>query len=105
MRVVMNEKMTDGMHIDSDGTKQWYKGGYLHRLDGPAVEYKNGYTEWWLNGYCHRIGGPAIKGGFADKDDETYCLYGDFYYEDEYNKWISNLPLLYWERFKRGEWI
>lgn len=22
----------------------------LHRTDGPAIEFQNGYQEWWLNG-------------------------------------------------------
>jgi hypothetical protein len=36
--------------IFSDGTKYWYKNGELHREDGPAIKYPNGYTERWLNG-------------------------------------------------------
>ena len=24
--------------------------GYLHRLDGPAIEGRNGYKAWYLNG-------------------------------------------------------
>jgi len=26
----------------------WKLNGNLHREDGPAVEYANGYKEWWL---------------------------------------------------------
>ena len=29
---------------------EWYINGKLHREDGPAVEYANGYKGWWLNG-------------------------------------------------------
>jgi hypothetical protein len=33
----------------------------LHRLDGPAVEHKNGHKEWWVNGLLHRLDGPAVE--------------------------------------------
>ena len=37
--------------MDSDGNKRWYNAdGQLHRLDGPAVEWANGYKEWYLYG-------------------------------------------------------
>lgn len=36
--------------IYSGETKKWYKNGKLHRDDGPAVEYSDGYKEWFLNG-------------------------------------------------------
>ena len=37
--------------IDEHGTI-YYKDnkGDLHRENGPAVKYKNGYKEWWVNG-------------------------------------------------------
>jgi hypothetical protein len=31
------------------GDKCWYLNGKLHREDGPAIEYANGYKSWWLN--------------------------------------------------------
>ena len=34
----------------SNGTKEWYLNGELHREDGPAYEHLDGYKEWWLNG-------------------------------------------------------
>lgn len=34
--------------------------GYLHRADGPAVEYHNGDQEWWYHEHRHREDGPAI---------------------------------------------
>jgi hypothetical protein len=41
----------DGPAIEyANGYKEWYKNGKLHRDDGPAVEYVNGDKEWWLNG-------------------------------------------------------
>jgi hypothetical protein len=32
------------------GTKYWWLNGKLHRVDGPAVEYVDGYKEWCLYG-------------------------------------------------------
>ena len=36
-----------------DGTKQWTLHSYLHRQDGPALEYPDGDVEWWLRGYTY----------------------------------------------------
>lgn len=43
------------------GSKFWYIDGKLHRLDGPASEYANGDREWWFKGELHRLDGPAIE--------------------------------------------
>lgn len=32
----------------SNGTKAWYKNGELHREDGPAIEWPDGYKAWHL---------------------------------------------------------
>jgi hypothetical protein len=45
--------------IDRDGTKLWYQYGKIHRIDGPAVEYANGYKSWYQNDKLHRTNGPA----------------------------------------------
>jgi hypothetical protein len=39
----------------------WYKEGKLHRIDGPAIEYRNGTKFWYLKGLMHRIDGPACE--------------------------------------------
>ncbi|NBT47482.1 MAG: hypothetical protein EBT07_06625 [Actinobacteria bacterium] len=31
-------------------TTEWYKKGFIHREDGPAIEYPNDRKEWFLNG-------------------------------------------------------
>ena len=36
--------------IYSDGYKAWYLNGEMHREDGPAVILSNGYKFWWING-------------------------------------------------------
>jgi len=61
-----------------DGRKYWYKEGEYHRLDGPAVEYLDGTKEWYKEGKLHRIDGPAIEKTNGTKewwiDDKEYKL-------------------------------
>jgi hypothetical protein len=45
----------------------YYLNDKRHRLDGPAIEYKNGSKAWWQNGLRHRIGSPAIECYDGDK--------------------------------------
>jgi hypothetical protein len=48
--------------VDSDGNKYWYnEHGQYHRIDGPAIERRDGIKEWWLNGDRHREDGPAVE--------------------------------------------
>ena len=59
--------------VDAKGTTRWYKdakGTVLHRTDGPAIEWANGYKSWWLNGRLHRTTGPAIE--YADGSKNWY---------------------------------
>jgi hypothetical protein len=55
---------------------EWLLNGYLHRVDGPAVEYEDGYKEWCLNGDTHRDDGPAIERANGDKEwwKMVYCI-------------------------------
>jgi hypothetical protein len=46
-----NRHRLDGPAIEwKDGSKFWYKDGKEHREDGPAIEYSNSVKEWWLSG-------------------------------------------------------
>lgn len=38
----------------------YYHDDLLHREDGPAVEWIDGYQEWYHHGKLHRLDGPAI---------------------------------------------
>jgi hypothetical protein len=49
------------MRIGSNGTKEWYLNGKMHREDGPAIEWTDGSKEWYLNDNLHRQDGPAIE--------------------------------------------
>jgi len=32
------------------GSQSYYQNGKLHRIDGPAFEYPDGYIEYWIYG-------------------------------------------------------
>jgi hypothetical protein len=62
--------MTDLKYkTDIYGTRVWRNdAGQLHRLDGPAVEYMDGYRSWWIDGRFHRLDGPAIEDPSIDDE-------------------------------------
>ncbi len=45
----------------ANGNKSWYRNGYLHREDGPAMVISDGTQYWCLNGKLHREDGPAVE--------------------------------------------
>jgi hypothetical protein len=55
----MKQGLDEVIHL-RDGTRAHYKGGALHRLDGPAVEKPDGSQRWYVEGQIHRDDGPAI---------------------------------------------
>jgi hypothetical protein len=66
----------NGLIVDDQGTKSWYKDDNLHRVDGPAVEFANGGSKWWYqNGKLHREDGPAVE--FVDGRVD-YWINGEF---------------------------
>ena len=83
----------NGCYITEDGTKHYYKNNGLHRLDGPASEWK-GNKYWYRKGFIHRIGGSAVE---FYNGSRGWFLFDRYYSEDEYNKLVSNLPLFYWK--------
>ncbi len=36
------------------GTKWWYKNGFFHREDGPAIEFSKNYKYYYLNGTLYQ---------------------------------------------------
>jgi len=52
--------MKNGLVIE-EGTRRWYQNGFLHREDGPALEYVGGDRFWYQNGELHREDAPAIE--------------------------------------------
>jgi hypothetical protein len=96
--------MKNGLQIDEDGNKQWYKDDTLHREDGPACEWVNGDKYWYLDGKEHRIDGPAIEfaeshvyywynNGLKHREDGPACIYDDGYME-----WWLNGDTIYSEK-------
>ena len=71
--------MKNGMSVNENGTKSWYKDGKLHREDGPAVEYADGSKEWYIDGLLHREDGPAIEKANGDK---MWYIHGVLHRED-----------------------
>ena len=64
--------------VRSPTANTWYCGPYLHREDGPAVEWLNGDKEWWIDGKRHRVAEPAV----IFKNYKAWYLYGKRHRED-----------------------
>jgi hypothetical protein len=43
------DKMQPIMTVNRVGDKFWMLHTKIHRDDGPAIEYADGYKSWWLN--------------------------------------------------------
>lgn len=83
----------DGPAIEwKNGDKSWYVNGERHRLDGPAVEYLNGYKSWYVNDKLHRLDGPAIV---YSSGTESWYIEGKLYSEEEFNKKIREMNSSY----------
>jgi hypothetical protein len=88
----MNEKKLI-CKVLKDGTKKWYKGRNLHRLDGPAIEFPDGTKTWCINGLLHREDGPAIE--YSDGTKKWYKN-GRLHREDGPAVECSNGDKEYW---------
>jgi len=50
----------DGPALEfKDGGVEWWVNGVRHNLNAPAIQKPDGTEEWWVNGYYHRVGAPA----------------------------------------------
>jgi hypothetical protein len=68
--------------VDKDGIVEWkLPNGNLHREDGPAYEWPDGYQAWYVKGKLHREDGPAIVNGDTDNG---YYLEGYLISKEEY---------------------
>jgi len=62
------------MTVESDGDKLWRNSaGQLHREDGPAIIYPDGYQGWYHDGKLHREDGPAV----TEPDGSQYWYQND----------------------------
>ena len=81
------------IHIKESGNKAYYSDRemtILHREDGPAIEWANGYKAWYLNGELHREDGPAAE--WADGSKAWY-LNDKFLTEEEFNARMNPVEL------------
>jgi hypothetical protein len=58
----------------------------LHRIDGPAIEWSNGYKAWLIDDKRHRIDGPAIE--WAD-GHKSWFVDNKLLAEEEFNSHIK----------------
>jgi hypothetical protein len=59
----------DNLHITSVGEKRWVdSNGYLHRDDGPAIEWPDGDNWWYLYDQRLSFDGWLDKVDISDKD-------------------------------------
>lgn len=78
--------------VDKDGIVEWRLNGQLHREDGPAYEWPDGYKAWYRFGKLHREDGPAIVNG---NTDHGYYLEGYLISKEEFLRMnTSKYPLL-----------
>jgi hypothetical protein len=93
------------MTEDEYGVRRWMCGTKLHREDGPAVEWPNGYGHWYLNNERHRADGPAVEWKFdsyhtsapahGQGDNKFWFLHGQRHRSDG--------PAIEWDDGRR-EW-
>ena len=76
--------------VDNDKNRFWYnEKNYLHRLDGPAVEYADGGKDWWVEGKRHRLDGPAFENASGYKE---WWVEDKLMTEEEFNAYIKSKP-------------
>lgn len=56
--------------------------GIPHRLDGPAIEWFDGYKVWYKKGLRHRLDGPAVE--YPD-GYKLFFVEGQEYSEEKFN--------------------
>jgi len=60
-------------HVDW-GIVSYYNYNLIrHRLDGPAIEHRNGAYIWFLHGEKHHVGGPAV---YKNECSQQWHIYG-----------------------------
>ena len=82
----------------SNGTKEWYLNGKLHREDGPAVERASGTKQWLLNGSLHREDGPALE--WADGTKSWSLNDEDVHPETIVDLWLSRGVFCWYDEAK-----
>jgi hypothetical protein len=65
--------------------------GLLHRDNGPAIQMKNGKQEWFKHGKRHRLDGPAIIYKNYDNDNNKWWIEDQEYSKDQWKESIKEL--------------
>ena len=95
-----SEPIRTNFSYDDKKGEEWRLNGVLHREDGPARTYSNGTKQYYKHGYLHRIGGPAVEANYG------YCTKTVYYYEGKIHnekgpayieRWCNSELLKYFE--------
>lgn len=85
----MVEEIKNGKY-QKPGKIYYYQNNKLHREDGPAIEFGNGYIFWFLNGKRHCEVGPAVE--YPDGNKEWW-INGIQFTKEDFNKWTLHKKL------------
>ena len=82
--------------------KEWYSNGLHHRINGPAVIWKNGTQEWHLNGKMHRTDGPAK---IWSNGNEEWVINGQ-YITKEVKQWMQKQNVIWpWDEETQAQFL
>ena len=90
-------------NVENEGTKRYWKDGWLHRDDGPAIEYKNGRKYWYIEQkeYTEEEHKEKIKMMEMEKDSKwkEALYYGELkeYRDGVYYNVDKNENKTYWK--------
>ena len=62
----------DGMHVDEDGLKLWFKDGQLHREDGPAAIWADGAKAWFKDGQWYYSFDTWLEALYVSDEDKLF---------------------------------
>ena len=73
----------------------YYLNDLRHRLDGPAIEWVDGFKEWFNHNKRHRADGPAVEGfvGYKEFQYKEYWINDKEYSEQSFNEYIQSLKI------------
>jgi hypothetical protein len=71
--------------IHPDGTMEWLVNDKRHREGKPAIVRTNGEKEYWAEGHMHRVDGPAYYGPYL----VTRWYVRDTDVTEEVKEWLS----------------
>jgi len=83
------DKSNSKIYIDKFKNKIYKNSkGLYHRLDGPAIECRNGSKEWYKEGLYHRTDCPAIE---YTNGDKYWWVLNQYLEGKEFNSWTLRI--------------